>query len=118
LNEDAEVAVDKALAIDPNLAEGYFARGLMLWTPSKRFPHEQAVQAYKRASTTRGVDYRRDLQIRSSSGPISYTETTTCEPCPNCRCALRQYDRESLVDSARTATAPGGRHDGCSQNCS
>ncbi len=50
LNEDAEVAVDKALAIDPNLAEGYFARGLMLWTPSKRFPHEQAVQAYKRAS--------------------------------------------------------------------
>jgi eukaryotic-like serine/threonine-protein kinase len=49
LNEDAEVAVDKALAIDPNLAEGYFARGLMLWTPSKRFPHEQAIQAYKRA---------------------------------------------------------------------
>jgi tetratricopeptide (TPR) repeat protein len=49
LNEDAEVDVDKALALDPNLAEGYFARGLMLWTPYKRFPHEQAVQAYKRA---------------------------------------------------------------------
>jgi tetratricopeptide (TPR) repeat protein len=49
LNEDAEVAVEKALAIDANLAEGYFARGLMLWTPSKRFPHEQAIQAYKRA---------------------------------------------------------------------
>jgi len=49
LNEDAEVAVDKALAMDPNLAEGHFARGLLLWTPSKKFPHEQAVQAYKRA---------------------------------------------------------------------
>jgi len=49
LNEDAEVAADKALAIDPNLAEGFFARGLLLWTPSKRFPHEQAIQAYKRA---------------------------------------------------------------------
>ncbi len=49
LNEDAEVDVDKALALDPNLAEGYFARGLILWTPYKRFPHEQAVQAYKRA---------------------------------------------------------------------
>ena len=49
LNEDAEVAVDKALAIDPNLAEGYFARGLMLWTPYKRFPHEQAIQSYRRA---------------------------------------------------------------------
>jgi serine/threonine protein kinase len=49
LNEEAEVDVDKALALDPNLAEGYFARGLMLWTPYKRFPHQQAVQSYKRA---------------------------------------------------------------------
>jgi len=47
--EDAEVAVDKALAINPNLAEGHFARGLMLWTPYKRFPHEQAIQSYRRA---------------------------------------------------------------------
>jgi serine/threonine protein kinase/Tfp pilus assembly protein PilF len=47
--EDAEVAVDKALAIDPNLAEGHFARGLMLWTPYKRFPHAQAIQSYRRA---------------------------------------------------------------------
>jgi tetratricopeptide (TPR) repeat protein/predicted Ser/Thr protein kinase len=49
LNEEAEVDVDKSLALDPNLAEGYFSRGLILWTPYKRFPHEQAVQAYKRA---------------------------------------------------------------------
>lgn len=49
LNEEAEVDVEKALALDPNLAEGYFARGLILWSPYKRFPHEQAVQAYKRA---------------------------------------------------------------------
>ena len=47
--EDAEVAVDKALAMDPNLAEGHFARGLMLWTPYKRFPHAQAIQSYRRA---------------------------------------------------------------------
>ncbi len=49
LNEDAEVAVEKALAIDPNLAEGHFARGLILWTPYKRFPHEQAIHSYQRA---------------------------------------------------------------------
>jgi len=49
LYEDAEVDVEKALAIDPNLAEGHFARGLMLWTPYKRFPHDQAVQSYRRA---------------------------------------------------------------------
>ena len=49
LNEDAEVEVDKALAIDPNLAEAHFAQGLILWTPYKRFPHEQAIHAYQRA---------------------------------------------------------------------
>jgi tetratricopeptide (TPR) repeat protein len=49
LNVDAEVAVEKALALDPNLAEGHYARGFILWTHAKRFPHEQAVQSLKRA---------------------------------------------------------------------
>ncbi len=45
----AEVAAEKALALDPNLAEGHFARGLILWTHEKGFPHEQVIQSYKRA---------------------------------------------------------------------
>jgi tetratricopeptide (TPR) repeat protein len=49
LNEEAEVDVEKALTLDPNLAEAHFAQGLILWTPYKRFPHEQAIQSYKRA---------------------------------------------------------------------
>ena len=49
LNEEAEVDVEKALALDPNLAEAHFARGLILWTPYNRFPHEEAIQSYKRA---------------------------------------------------------------------
>jgi tetratricopeptide (TPR) repeat protein len=49
VHEDAEVAVEKALALNPDLAEAHFARGLLLWTHTKRFPHEQAVQSYKRA---------------------------------------------------------------------
>lgn len=49
LNVEAEVAVEKALALDPNLAEAHYARGLILWTHAKRFPHEQAIQSYKRA---------------------------------------------------------------------
>jgi serine/threonine protein kinase/Tfp pilus assembly protein PilF len=49
LNVDAEVAVEKALALNPDLAEGHFARGLTLWTHAKRFPHKQAIQSYKRA---------------------------------------------------------------------
>jgi len=49
LIEGAEVAVEKALALDARLGEAYFARGLLLWTPAKRFPHEQAISAYRRA---------------------------------------------------------------------
>lgn len=49
LNEDAEVAVEKALKLNPNLAEAHLSRGLILWTHARRFPHEQAIQAYRRA---------------------------------------------------------------------
>ena len=48
-HENAEVAILKSLALDPKLAEGHFARGLILWTKTKGFPHEQAIQSYKRA---------------------------------------------------------------------
>jgi serine/threonine protein kinase/Tfp pilus assembly protein PilF len=49
LYDEANVAVEKSLALDPNLAEGHFVRGDLLWTPANRFPHEQAIQSYKRA---------------------------------------------------------------------
>jgi tetratricopeptide (TPR) repeat protein/predicted Ser/Thr protein kinase len=49
LNEEAAVAVEKALSLDPNLAEGHYARGLILWTHANRFPHEAAIQSYRRA---------------------------------------------------------------------
>lgn len=48
-HENAEVSILKALALDPELAEGHFARGLILWTKAKGFPHEQAIQSYKRS---------------------------------------------------------------------
>jgi DNA-binding winged helix-turn-helix (wHTH) protein/Tfp pilus assembly protein PilF len=47
--ENAEIAILKALALDPDLAEGHFARGLILWTNTKGFPHEQAIQSYRRS---------------------------------------------------------------------
>jgi len=49
LNDNAQVSVAKALAIDPNLADAHLARGELLWTHDSRFQHESAVQAYKRA---------------------------------------------------------------------
>src|SRR5215203_1954686 len=49
VNEDAKVAVEKALALNPDLAQGHYVRGLILWTHSNRFPHEQVIQSYNRA---------------------------------------------------------------------
>jgi tetratricopeptide (TPR) repeat protein/tRNA A-37 threonylcarbamoyl transferase component Bud32 len=51
LTEDADIAIAKALELDPNSADAYYARGLLLWTPGNRFPHEQAIRAYRRALT-------------------------------------------------------------------
>ena len=47
--ENAEVAIEAALDLKPDLAEGHFARGLLLWTHTKGFAHEQAIQSYKRS---------------------------------------------------------------------
>ncbi len=45
----AYIASEKALALDPGLAVAYLARGRLLWTPANHFPHEKAIQEYKRA---------------------------------------------------------------------
>ena len=49
LREHADVALAKALDLDPNLAEAHFARGLILWTQAKGFPHEQAIRSFRKA---------------------------------------------------------------------
>jgi serine/threonine protein kinase/Flp pilus assembly protein TadD len=49
LIEDAQVAVEKALAVDPKLADAHLARGLVLWTHENRFPHEEAIKSYQQA---------------------------------------------------------------------
>jgi eukaryotic-like serine/threonine-protein kinase len=47
--EKAFVVLEKALSLDPDLAEAHFARADLLWTPSNRFPHEKAIQEYQQA---------------------------------------------------------------------
>ena len=49
LHEKAYVAVEKALALEPELPEAYLARGRLLWTPANHFPHDKAIQEYRRA---------------------------------------------------------------------
>jgi TolB-like protein/Flp pilus assembly protein TadD len=49
LQEKAFVAAKKALDLDPELAEAYLARGRLLWTPANHFPHDKAIQEYRRA---------------------------------------------------------------------
>ncbi len=47
--EKAFVAAEKALSLDPDLAVAHLARGRLLWTPANHFPHERAIQEYRRA---------------------------------------------------------------------
>jgi len=47
--EKAFVAVEKALALDPDLGEAHLARGRLLWTPSHHFPHDKVIEEYRRA---------------------------------------------------------------------
>jgi len=47
--EKAFIAVEKALSLDQDLPEAHLARGRLLWTPSNRFPHDKAIQEYRRA---------------------------------------------------------------------
>jgi TolB-like protein/Flp pilus assembly protein TadD len=47
--EKAFVAVEKALALQPDLAVAHLARGRLLWTPANHFPHAKAVREYRRA---------------------------------------------------------------------
>jgi len=47
--EKAFVAVEKAISLDPDSAVAHLARGRLLWTPANHFPHEQAIQEYRRA---------------------------------------------------------------------
>ena len=49
LEEKAYVAVEKAIAIDPDESMAWFARGRLFWTPSNRFPHERAIREYRHA---------------------------------------------------------------------
>jgi tetratricopeptide (TPR) repeat protein/tRNA A-37 threonylcarbamoyl transferase component Bud32 len=47
--EKAFVAVEKALALDPNQAEAYVARGDLLWTRKNGFQHRDALRDYRHA---------------------------------------------------------------------
>jgi len=49
LQEKAYTAVQRALDLDPDLPEAYLARGRLLWTPANHFPHDKAIQEYRRA---------------------------------------------------------------------
>jgi len=49
LQEQAFAAAEKALMLEPDLAEAHLARGFLLWTPYHHFDHEAAAKEYQRA---------------------------------------------------------------------
>jgi tetratricopeptide (TPR) repeat protein len=59
----AEEEIERSLALDPNLAEAYVARGDLSWTLSNGFPHEAAIRDFRKALAINPnqVDARRAL---------------------------------------------------------
>jgi TolB-like protein len=47
--EEGLVAAEKALRLEPELAEAHYARAWLLWTPASHWAHEQAIQEFRRA---------------------------------------------------------------------
>ena len=49
--EKAEAAIEKALSLDPNLAEAHVSRAALLFTPAHGWQYEKAIQECKQALT-------------------------------------------------------------------
>ncbi|MBZ5500829.1 MAG: winged helix-turn-helix domain-containing protein [Acidobacteriia bacterium] len=49
--ERAEHHGKRALALDPDLPEGHFARAYSLWSPAKNFQHAEAIEALEKVLT-------------------------------------------------------------------
>jgi len=49
LKSKAEAEIARSLALDPNLAEAYVARGDLAWTLANGFPHEEAIRDFRKA---------------------------------------------------------------------
>jgi serine/threonine protein kinase/tetratricopeptide (TPR) repeat protein len=49
--QKADASIAKALALNPNLAEAYLARGNLLWSQPHGFPHDVALREIRRALT-------------------------------------------------------------------
>jgi len=48
-SEKAFVEAEKSLYLNPNLAEGYFARAFCTWNFDNKFPHEKTIREIKKA---------------------------------------------------------------------
>jgi tetratricopeptide (TPR) repeat protein len=48
-DEEAYVEAEKSLFLNPDLAEGFFAKAYGTWTFQNKFPHEKVIREYKKA---------------------------------------------------------------------
>jgi tetratricopeptide (TPR) repeat protein len=56
-DEKAFIEAEKSLYLNPNLAEGFFAKAYSRWTFQNKFPHEKVIREYKKAiSLKAGLD--------------------------------------------------------------
>jgi tetratricopeptide (TPR) repeat protein len=49
LQQKAYLSIERAIQLNPDLAEAYEARGRLRWTPLNHFPHQDAIRDFQRA---------------------------------------------------------------------
>jgi len=95
VEERAFVEVEKALALDPNLAEAYLQKGNLTWTRAKEFPHEAAVRLLRKAA-----DLKPSLLAAHEALGSIYMHVGLLDR------ALAEYDTALTLDPTTTFT-PG-----------
>ncbi len=85
--QKAFVEIEKALALDPNLADAYLARGTLSWTLANHFPHERCA-----ADLHRAIDLNPNLAAAHMSLGALYTHVGLLEK------ALTEYRLALRID--------------------
>ncbi len=111
--EKAEHHCNRALALDPGLPEGHWARSAILWSPAKNFRHAEAIAALEQVlaarpnfTTAPTIGWPRFVCI---SGGLTKRLGRMSRPCVRIPRIVPTISRTS-ISAVETSRAPRKRH--------
>jgi eukaryotic-like serine/threonine-protein kinase len=107
-DDKAFVEIQRALDLDPNLAEAYLARAQLNWTARNRFPHEAAIVDLKHALTINPNLADAYIELEKVYSHIGLTDKAVAS-----NAEARRLDPAQAVSSNRAfrALVDAGRHE-------